>query len=136
MTEIWKYIQTLLAMIGGALGYFLGGFDGLFAVLAMMIVVDYITGVMVAIKEKRVSSKIGFTGICRKILILLFVGIANMLDMHVVGSGSMLRTATIFFYVSNEGISILENAANLGLPVPRKIKEILEQLHDRSEKDK
>lgn len=136
MTEIWKYIQTLLAMIGGTLGYFLGGFDGLFAVLAMMIVVDYITGVMVAIKEKRVSSKIGFTGICRKILILLFVGIANMLDMHVVGSGSMLRTATIFFYVSNEGISILENATNLGLPVPRKIKEILEQLHDRSEKDK
>ena len=102
----------------------------------MMIVVDYITGVMVAIKEKRVSSKIGFTGICRKILILLFVGIANMLDMHIVGSGSMLRTATIFFYVSNEGISILENATNLGLPVPRKIKEILEQLHDRSEKDK
>lgn len=136
MTEIWKYIQTLLAMIGGALGYFLGGFDGLFAVLAMMIVVDYITGVMVAIKEKRVSSKIGFTGICRKILILLFVGIANMLDMYIVGSGSMLRTATIFFYVSNEGISILENATNLGLPVPRKIKEILEQLHDRSEKDK
>ena len=102
----------------------------------MMIVVDYITGVMVAIKEKRVSSKIGFTGICRKILILLFVGIANMLDMYIVGSGSMLRTATIFFYVSNEGISILENATNLGLPVPRKIKEILEQLHDRSEKDK
>ena len=136
MTEIWKYIQTLLAMIGGALGYFLGGFDGLFAVLAMMIVVDYITGVMVAIKEKRVSSKIGFAGICRKILILLFVGIANMLDMYIVGSGSMLRTATIFFYVSNEGISILENATNLGLPVPRKIKEILEQLHDRSEKDK
>lgn len=136
MTEIWKYIQTLLALIGGALGYFLGGFDGLFAVLAMMIVVDYITGVMVAIKEKRVSSKIGFTGICRKILILLFVGIANMLDMHVVGSGSMLRTATIFFYVSNEGISILENATNLGLPVPGRIKEILEQLHDRSEKDK
>ena len=136
MTEIWKYIQTLIAMIGGELGYFLGGFDGLFAVLAMMIVVDYITGVMVAIKEKRVSSKIGFTGICRKILILLFVGIANMLDMHVVGSGSMLRTATIFFYVSNEGISILENATNLGLPVPIKIKEILEQLHDRSEKDK
>lgn len=136
MTEIWKYIQALLAMIGGTLGYFLGGFDGLFAVLAMMIVVDYITGVMVAIKEKRVSSKIGFTGICRKILILLFVGIANMLDMYIVGSGSMLRTATIFFYVSNEGISILENATNLGLPVPRKIKEILEQLHDRSEKDK
>ena len=136
MTEIWKYIQTLLAMIGGALGYFLGGFDGLFAVLAMMIVVDYITGVMVAIKEKRVSSKIGFAGICRKILILLFVGIANMLDMYIVGSGSMLRTATIFFYVSNEGISILENATNLGLTVPGKIKEILEQLHDRSEKDK
>lgn len=136
MTEIWKYIQTLLALVGGALGYFLGGFDGLFAVLAMMIVVDYITGVMVAIKEKRVSSKIGFTGICRKILILLFVGIANMLDMYIVGSGSMLRTATIFFYVSNEGISILENATNLGLPVPAKIKEILEQLHNRSETDK
>ena len=96
-------------------------------------VIDYITGVMCAINDKTLSSQVGFRGICRKVLIFLMVGIANILDVHIIGTGSVLRTAAIFFYISNEGISLLENAAHLGLPVPQKIKSVLEQLHDRSE---
>ena len=99
------------------------------------VVIDYITGVMCAIANHTLSSEVGFKGICRKVLIFLLVGIGSILDAHVIGSGSVLRTAVIFFYISNEGVSILENAARLGLPVPEKIKVVLEQLHDRSAKD-
>ncbi len=95
--------------------------------------VDYITGVMCAIVDKKLSSSVGFKGICRKVLIFTLVGIANILDVAVIGTGSVLRTAVIFFYLSNEGVSLLENAAHLGLPIPAKMKDILEQLHDRAE---
>ena len=98
-------------------------------------IIDYITGVMCAVADKKLSSTVGFKGICRKVLIFLLVGIANILDVQVIGSGSVLRTAVIFFYISNEGVSLLENAAHLGLPVPDRIKTVLEQLHDRSEKE-
>lgn len=98
-------------------------------------VIDYITGVMYAIADKNLSSEVGFKGICRKVLIFLLVGIANVLDVQVIGTGSVLRTAVIFFYISNEGVSLLENAAHLGLPVPEKIKTVLEQLHDRAESE-
>ncbi len=97
--------------------------------------VDYITGVMCAIADKKLSSEVGFKGICKKVLIFILVGIANILDVYVIGTGSILRTAVIFFYISNEGLSLLENAGHLGLPIPTKLKEVLEQLHDRSEKD-
>ena len=99
-------------------------------------VIDYITGVMCAIADKSLSIEVGFKGICRKVLIFLLVGIANVLDVQVIGTGSVLRTAVIFFYISNEGVSLLENAAHLGLPVPEKIKLVLEQLHDRAESEK
>ena len=98
-------------------------------------VVDYITGVMCAVSDKKLSSAVGFKGICRKVLILMLVGIANLLDVQVIGTGAVLRTAVIFFYLSNEGVSLLENAAHLGLPVPEKMKDILAQLHDRAEGD-
>jgi toxin secretion/phage lysis holin len=103
--------------------------------LITFVVIDYITGVMCAITDKTLSSEVGFKGICRKVLIFLLVGIANILDVQVIGTGSVLRTAVIFFYLSNEGISLLENAAYLGLPVPQKVKTVLEQLHDRSESE-
>jgi toxin secretion/phage lysis holin len=106
----------------------------LYALIAF-VVIDYITGVMCAITDKTLSSEVGFKGICRKVLIFLLVGIANILDVQVIGTGSVLRTAVIFFYLSNEGISLLENAAYLGLPVPQKVKTVLEQLHDRSESE-
>lgn len=128
-------IQFLFAGIGGWLGYFLGGCDGLLIALLLFVITDYITGVMCAIADKKLSSAVGFKGICRKVIIFLLVGIANILDMQVIGTGSVLRTAVIFFYISNEGVSLLENAGHLGLPIPVKIKSVLEQLHDRAEQE-
>ena len=133
--EFWNAIQFVFTAVGGWLGYFLGGCDGLLYALLAFVVIDYITGVMCAINDKALSSEVGFRGICRKVLIFLLVGIANILDVHVIGTGSVLRTAVIFFYISNEGVSLLENAAHLGLPVPQKIKAVLEQLHERAEDD-
>ena len=134
MKEFWNMVQMVFAGVGGWLGYFLGGNDGLLIALVLFVAVDYLTGVMCAVSDKVLSSNVGFKGICRKVLIFLLVGIANILDIHVIGTGSVLRTAVIFFYISNEGVSLLENAAHLGLPVPGKIKAVLEQLHDRAEK--
>ena len=133
MKEFWNAIQFMFAAIGGWLGYFLGGCDGLLYALIAFVTIDYLTGVMCAINDKTLSSEVGFKGICRKVLIFLMVGIVNILDVHVIGTGSVLRTAAIFFYISNEGISLLENASHLGLPVPKKVKDVLEQLHDRAE---
>lgn len=133
MKEFWNTIQLIFTAIGGWLGYFLGGCDGLLIALVVFVAVDYITGVMCAVSDKKLSSEVGFKGICRKVLIFLLVGIANILDVQVIGTGSVLRTAVIFFYISNEGVSLLENAAHLGLPVPEKMKDILAQLHERSE---
>ena len=135
MKEFWTTIQFIFAGIGGWLGYFLGGFDCLLYALVAFVVVDYITGVMCAIVDKNLSSSVGFKGICRKVLIFTLVGIAHILDANVIGDGSVLRTAVIFFYLSNEGVSLLENASHLGLPIPEKMKDILEQLHDRSNKE-
>ena len=125
MKEFWNMVQMVFAAIGGWLGYFLGGCDGLLYALI----------VMCAVADKKLSSTVGFKGICRKMLIFLLVGIANILDVQVIGSGSVLRTAVIFFYISNEGVSLVENAAHLGLPVPDKLKDVLEQLHDRDGKE-
>ena len=134
MKEFLNMIQMVFAAVGGWLGYYLGGCDGLLLALVAFAAADYLTGVMCAVSDRKLSSNVGFKGICRKVLIFLLVGIANILDIHVIGTGSVLRTAVIFFYISNEGVSLLENAAHLGLPVPGKIKAVLEQLHDRAEK--
>ena len=134
MKEFWNMIQMVFAAVGGWLGYYLGGCDGLLLALVAFAAADYLTGIMCAVSDRKLSSNVGFKGICRKVLIFLLVGIANILDIHVIGTGSVLRTAVIFFYISNEGVSLLENAAHLGLPVPEKIKAVLEQLHDRAEK--
>lgn len=135
MKEFWNAIQMVFTAIGGWLGYFLGGCDGLVVALVVFVVADYLTGVMCAISEKKLSSEVGFRGICRKVLIFILVGIANILDVQVIGTGSVLRTAIIFFYISNEGISLLENAGRLGLPIPEKLKLVLEQMHNESEKE-
>lgn len=136
MKELWSMVQLAFTAIGGWLGYFLGGCDGLIIALVIFVAVDYLTGVLCAIADKKLSSEIGFKGIARKVLIFLLVGVANILDVEVIGTGSILRTAVIFFYLSNEGISLLENAAHLGLPIPSKLKAALEQLHDRAEEKK
>ena len=133
MKELLNIMQVALAAVGGWLGDFLGGCDGLIYALVIFVAADYITGVMYAAVNRRLSSEIGFKGICKKVLIFILVGIANILDEYIIGNGSILRTAAIFFYLSNEGISVLENAAKLGLPVPEKLKTALHQLNDDTE---
>ena len=132
---IWAKLQMAITAIGGWLGYFVGGVDGLLTTLIIFMAVDYITGLMCAIADKKLSSAVGFKGICKKVLIILLVGVAHIIDLHVVGTGSALRSAVICFYLSNEGVSLLENTAHLGLPVPEKMKAILSQLHGRDEED-
>ena len=135
MRSIWTGIQIAFSAIGGFIGWLLGGFDGFLYALIAFAVIDYITGVMCAISDKRLSSEVGFKGICRKVLIFVLVGIGNMVDVYVLGEAGVLRTAVIFFYLSNEGVSLLENSAHLGLPIPQKLKSVLEQLHNRNEKE-
>ncbi len=135
MKQIWSGIQIAFTAFGGFLGWFLGGVDGFLYALIAFTVIDYITGVMCAITDKNLSSSIGFKGVCRKVLIFTLVGIGNIVDVYVLGQGGVLRTAVIFFYLSNEGVSILENSAHLGLPIPEKLKEVLEQLHERGGDD-
>ena len=124
-------IQTVIAAVGGFLGWFLGGLDGFLYALVAFVVIDYLTGVMVAIHNKELSSEVGFRGIAKKVLIFALVGIGNIIDVNILQDGTAIRTAVIFFYISNEGISILENATVLGLPIPQKLKDILEQLQKR-----
>lgn len=135
MKEFWNICQAIFTGVGGWLGWFLGGCDGLLYALVLFVVVDYITGVMCAAVDHKLSSEVGFVGICRKVLIFLLVGIGHVLDAQIIGTGSVLRTAVIFFYLSNEGVSLVENAGHLGLPIPDKLKIVLEQLHDRAEKE-
>jgi toxin secretion/phage lysis holin len=135
MKTMWLSIQLGITAIGGWLGYFLGGFDGFLYALVAFVVLDYITGLMCAVLDKSLSSEIGFRGIFKKVLIFSLVGIGHIIDQSVIGDGSVIRTAVIFFYLSNEGVSVLENAAYIGLPVPQKLKDVLEQLHHRDDKE-
>ena len=133
---VWTKVQIAITAIGGWIGYFVGGMDGMLIALIVLMSLDYISGVMCAIVDKRLSSAIGFRGICKKVLILMLVGVANIVDIHVVGTGSALRGAVICFYMSNEALSLFENAAHIGLPIPDKLREALAQLHGRDDKDK
>ncbi len=124
-----NFIQAIFAAIGGYIGWFLGGVDGFMYALITFVVIDYITGLMVAVLERKLSSEVGFRGIFKKVLIFVFVGIGNIVDVHLIKNGSAIRTAVIFFYISNEGISIIENSAKVGLPIPQKLKDVLKQLN-------
>ena len=128
---IWAKLQMAIAAVGGWLGYFLGGMDGLLTALLIFMAVDYVTGLMCAVADKKLSSSVGFKGICKRVPMIMLVGVAHIVDLHVVGTGNALRGAVVCFYLSNEGVSLLENAAHLGLPIPEKMKSILAQLHNR-----
>lgn len=128
-----NFIQTAFAAIGGYIGWFLGGVDGFMYALITFIVIDYVTGLMVAVLERKLSSEVGFRGIFKKVLIFVMVGIGNIVDVHLIKNGSAIRTAVIFFYISNEGISIIENSAKIGLPIPDKLKDVLKQLNKEDE---
>ena len=129
MKSIWETIQLALITVGGYIGWFLGGWDGFLYALVAFVVLDYLTGVMVAILEKRLSSEVGAKGIFKKVLIFSMVAIAQIIDSELIKAGSAIRTAVIFFYLSNEGISILENTAKIGLPIPDKLKDVMEQFN-------
>lgn len=129
MKDIINTIQIIVAAIGGTIGYFLGGLDGFLYALIAFVVIDYLTGIMVAVLERKLSSEVGFRGIFKKVLIFTLVAVAHIIDSHLIQTGSVVRTAVIFFYLSNEGISIIENAARIGLPIPEKLKAVLEQLN-------
>lgn len=133
MKELWNMCQLAFTAVGGWFGYFLGGCDGLIIALLLFVVIDYITGVMCAVVDRKLSSAVGFKGIFRKVLIFMLVGIANIIDVQVIKSGSVLRTAVVFFYLSNEGLSLIENSVHLGLPVPEKLKAVLKQLNDKED---
>ena len=131
MKQIVETVQYVITGIGGFVGWFLGGVDGFLYAFLMFVVVDYLTGLMAAYIQKKISSEVGFRGICRKVAIFCLIGIAHILDAQVIQSGSVLRTAIVFFYLSNEGISILENVTIIGLPVPQKLRDVLEQIRDK-----
>ena len=120
--------NIIVSTLGGILGRFLGNMDGILYALVIFVILDYVTGVLYAVEEKKLSSAVGYEGIARKVTIFILVGIANILDSYILGQSGVLRAVVIFFYLSNEGISILENATELGLPVPEKLKNILNQL--------
>lgn len=136
LKEIVGYCQLGFAAIGGALGWFIGGLDGFLYALIAFVVIDYLTGLLAAGVQKKLSSEVGFKGIAKKIAIFLLVGIANIIDVDVIQNGTALRTAVIFFYLSNEGLSILENSGNIGLPIPEKLKTMLAQLKDKEDDQK
>lgn len=135
MREIWNWTQLSLAALGGFLGWFLGGVDGFLYALVAFVAIDYVTGIMCAIVDRVLSSEIGYRGIFKKVLIFALVGVAHIIDQNIIGDGSVIRTAVIFFYLSNEGISIIENATRLGLPIPEKLRDVLEQLKDGGDKE-
>jgi len=140
MEKIWTWVLVVFAALGGWLGYFLGGLDSLLYVLIAFTVIDYLTGLSCAIAEKKLSSEVGFRGICKKILIFAIVALGHMLDAHIVGTigvtgdSSAIRTACIFFYLANESVSLLENTTRLGLPVPDRLRAVLAQLHGKESK--
>lgn len=131
LQEVWSRFQLLFSLLGGALSALVGGMDSLMIVLVACMIIDYLTGVMHAILERQLSSAVGFKGICKKVLIFIMVGIAHLLDVHILGGSGALRSAVICFYLSNEGVSLLENAARIGLPVPEALREVLAQLHQK-----
>lgn len=128
MKQINSWFQLVFAAVGGGIGWFLGGWDGFIYALAVFVLLDYVTGVMCAILDRKLSSEVGFRGIFKKILIFALVGVGHILDVQIIGTGGVLRTGIIFFYLSNEGISILENAGHIGLPVPKKLMDVLVQI--------
>lgn len=135
MKTFVEIIECAFAVTGGVFGWLFGGFDGFLYALIVFVIVDYVTGVSVAIMEKKLSSETGFKGIFKKLMIFCLVAVGNIIDVHIIKGGSILRNAVIFFYLSNEGISILENVARTGLPIPEKLKDVLEQLREEHDKN-
>ena len=132
VSEIWSAVQATSAALGAALGYFIGGLDGALYALIAFVIADYVTGVFAAFIRRELSSEVGAKGILKKVTIFIVIGVGNLADIHLLGDGSALRTATIFFYAANELVSLIENCADIGLPVPQVIRDALAQIKRKS----
>ena len=130
MDNIFK---SILAWICTIISFLFGDMEGLMVALIALIILDYISGVIAAAAEKRLSSEMGAKGIAKKIFMLLIVALANIVDINVIGDGHVLKTVTVVFYICNECISLIENAGRIGVPVPKKLLDVLEQLKNRDE---
>jgi toxin secretion/phage lysis holin len=130
----WNYVNGGFAAVGGFLGWYLGGFDGLLYALITLAIADYVTGVICAFIKKELSSEVGAKGIAKKVFIFTLIGLGHLIDMNLLANGSALRTALIFWYLGNEGISLVENAVVLGVPVPDVLKNALAQIRNRGNK--
>ncbi len=135
MKEFVNVVQCGFAAVGGFFGWVMGGLDGFLYALVVFVALDYLTGLMAAAVERKLSSEVGFKGIFKKVVIFCLVAVGHIIDSSVIQNGSVLRTAVVFFYLSNEGISILENASRIGLPVPERLKAVLEQLREEKEEE-
>ncbi len=135
MSKIQIIIDSIAGAVGAVLGFMYGEVTGLFWALIAFMALDYISGVVVAIIEKRLSSEVGFRGLAKKFLILVFVAVGHIADTYILGGTPAAMSAVMLFYIANEGISIIENAAALGLPVPKKLTSIMEQIRNKSESE-
>lgn len=131
MDNIFK---NILAGVCAVLSFLFGDMEGLMVALVALIILDYISGVIAAAVGKRLSSEVGAKGIAKKIFMLLIVALANIVDINVIGDGHVLKTVTVVFYICNECISLIENAGRIGVPVPKKLLDVLEQLRDKDDK--
>lgn len=135
MSKIQIIIDSIAGAVGAVLGFMYGEVSGLFWALIAFMATDYITGVVVAAINKQLSSEVGFRGLAKKLMILVFVSLGHIADMYVLGGTPVAMSAVMLFYIANEGLSIIENAGNLGLPVPKKLKDIMVQLKKESEEE-
>ena len=131
--KIAEFFKSAIVAIGAAIGIFIGRADGLLITLIILAVADYITGVVSAAVQKKLSSQVGFIGIAKKLFMFALVGVGNLVDVNVLGGSAVLRSAIMCFYIANEALSIIENAGELGLPIPTKLKELMEQLRSKND---
>jgi len=138
--EIWNKAVKALATVGGAIAGIFGEWSVLMTILAAAMVLDYISGVLVAAFGKslkseggHLDSKVGFVGLAKKALIIMIVLLATLLDKALGAEAMVFQTATVCYYIANEGISVVENAGLMGLPVPEVVKRALEQMKEKKE---
>lgn len=135
MDKVVRFFRTIVIAMGAALGVFLGRPDGLLITLICFAIVDYVTGVVSAAINHKLNSATGFKGIAKKLFMFALVGVANLIDINALAGTAVLRSAVICFYLANEALSIIENAGEIGLPIPKKLKKLIEQLKESEEND-
>lgn len=127
-----NWFKSIVAVGGAAASFFFGGWSALLSVLLAFVVLDYLTGVIAAAVEGRLSSQVGLIGIAKKVFVFVMVAVAHLVDTAI-GSANVLRDAVIFFYLANELLSVIENAGRVGLPIPDPIRRAVEVLKGKGE---